>query len=133
MTFVWRATLVVGVIFAGCMVGVLSQHLLPAQQIADAKSAITTIQGLVGLLLALVLGLRVWTSYAVHSTDFSLRCPPGSRAAAKPRRRSAWLQFFPLDACQRSFANSRCEPRHCAARGSCLTPDRLGRAVLIEG
>jgi hypothetical protein len=71
MTFVWRGVLVMGVIFSGCMVGVLLQHLLPAQHVADAKSAITTIQGLVGLLLALVLGLLVWTSYGVYSQQRS--------------------------------------------------------------
>jgi hypothetical protein len=71
MTFVWRAALVMCVIFAGCMVGVLLQHLLPTQHLADAKSAITTVQGLVGLLLALVLGLLIWTSYGVYSQQQS--------------------------------------------------------------
>jgi hypothetical protein len=71
MTFVWRAALVMCIIFAGCMFGVLLQHLLPTQHLADAKSAITTIQGLVGLLLALVLGLLVWTSYGVYSQQQS--------------------------------------------------------------
>ena len=71
MTFVWRAALVMCIIFAGCMLGVLLQHSLPSQYIADAKSAITTIQGLVGLLLALVLGLLVWTSYGVYSQQQS--------------------------------------------------------------
>jgi uncharacterized membrane protein len=66
MTFGWRAVLVMCVIFAGCMLGVLLQHSLPSQHIADAKSAITTIQGLVGLLLALVLGLLVWTCRSLH-------------------------------------------------------------------
>jgi hypothetical protein len=47
MTFVWRATLVMCIIFAGCLLGVLLQHWLPSQHVADAKSAITTIQGLV--------------------------------------------------------------------------------------
>jgi len=71
MTFVWRATLVMCIIFAGCLLGVLLQHWLPSQHVADAKSAITTIQGLVGLLLALVLGLLVWTSYGVYSQQQS--------------------------------------------------------------
>lgn len=38
---------------------------------AAAKTAITTIQGLVTLLLALVLGLLVWTSYGVYSQQQS--------------------------------------------------------------
>jgi hypothetical protein len=71
MTFVWRAGLVTCIIFAGCLFGILLQHSLPTQHLADAKSAITTIQGLVGLLLALVLGLLVWTSYGVYSQQQS--------------------------------------------------------------
>ncbi len=71
MSFVWRAVLVMCVIFAGCLLGVLLQHSLPTQHVADAKSAITTIQGLVGLLLALVLGLLVGTSYGVYSQQQS--------------------------------------------------------------
>jgi hypothetical protein len=53
------------------MVGVLVQHFLPAQHITDAKGAITTIEGLVTLLLALVLGLLIWTSHGVYSTQQS--------------------------------------------------------------
>src|SRR5271156_1628340 len=71
MIFVRRALLVACVIFAGCLVGVLLQRLLPTQHLADAKSAITTIQGLVTLLLALVLGLLIWTSYGVYSQQRS--------------------------------------------------------------
>jgi hypothetical protein len=71
MPFVRRALLVMCVIFAGCIVGILLQHWLPTQHIADAKSAITTIQGLVALLLALVLGLLIWTSYGVFSQQRS--------------------------------------------------------------
>ena len=71
MTFVWRAALVMCIIFAGCLLGILLQHSVPSQHIADAKSAITTIQGLVALLLALVLGLLVWTSYGVYSQQQS--------------------------------------------------------------
>ena len=71
MTFVWRALAVMVIVFAGCMLGILLQHSLPSQHIADAKSAITTIQGLVALLLALVLGLLIWTSYGVYSQQQS--------------------------------------------------------------
>jgi hypothetical protein len=71
MIFVGRAVLVACLIFAGCMVGVLIQHFLPAQHITEAKGAITTIQGLVSLLLALVLGLLIWTSHGVYSTQQS--------------------------------------------------------------
>jgi hypothetical protein len=71
MIFVRRAVLVCCIIFAGCLIGVLLQRLLPTQHMADAKTAITTIQSLVTLLLALVLGLLVWTSYGVYSQQQS--------------------------------------------------------------
>ena len=71
MVFLGRAILVGFVIFGGCLVGVLLQHFLPSQHLSDAKGAITTIQGLVTLLLALVLGLLVWTSYGVYSQQQS--------------------------------------------------------------
>jgi hypothetical protein len=71
MTFVWRALAVMVIIFGGCLLGILLQHSLPSQHLADAKSAITTIQGLVALLLALVLGLLIWTSYGVYSQQQS--------------------------------------------------------------
>jgi hypothetical protein len=69
--FVNRAALVFGAILAGCIVGAALQGLLPTQHMTDAKTAITTIQGLVTLLLALVLGLLIWTSYGVYSQQRS--------------------------------------------------------------
>ncbi len=79
MIFARRAVLVGCVIFAGCMVGVLLQSLLPTQHLADAKGAITTIQGLVSLLLALVLGFLIWTSYGVYSQQQSEALTLGSQ------------------------------------------------------
>jgi hypothetical protein len=69
--FVRRAVVVASIIFAGGLAGSALQWLLPTQHLADAKGAITTIQGLVTLLLALVLGLLVWTSYGVYSQQLS--------------------------------------------------------------
>ncbi len=71
MHFVRRAVVVGCVIFAGCLVGAALQQLLPTEHLANAKSAIGTIQGLVTLLLALVLGLLIWTSYGVFSQQLS--------------------------------------------------------------
>ena len=82
MTFAWRALAVTGIVFAGCMLGVLLQHSPPSQHIADAKSAITTIQGLVALLLALVLGLLIWTSYWVYSHQQSEGIPSVRRSCS---------------------------------------------------
>src|ERR1700747_1280370 len=62
-----RVAIVACVIFAGALVGDLLQWLLPAHHLSDAKGVITTVQGLVTALLALVLGLLIWTSYGVYA------------------------------------------------------------------
>jgi hypothetical protein len=67
MHFVWRAIVVWLIVFAGCLLGAATQWILPADHLAQAKVAIGSMQGLVILLLALVLGLLVWTSYGVYS------------------------------------------------------------------
>jgi hypothetical protein len=71
MQFVRRAAIVACVVFAGCLVGYALHWLLPTQDLAEAKGAIATIHGLVTTLLALVLGLLVWTSYGVYSQQRS--------------------------------------------------------------
>ena len=71
MIFAKRAVLIGCIIFAGCLFGMLLQRLLPMQHLADAKTAITTIQSLMTLLLALVLGLLIGTSYGVYSQQQS--------------------------------------------------------------
>ena len=53
--------------FASGLLGFFLQWLLPAQHVADARGMIGSIIGLVTLLLALVLGLLVWTSYGVYT------------------------------------------------------------------
>ena len=81
MIFAKRAVLIGCIIFAGCLFGMLLQRLLPMQHLADAKTAITTIQSLMTLLLALVLGLLIGTSYgglfaaAIGSADSGLPDP----------------------------------------------------------
>jgi branched-subunit amino acid transport protein AzlD len=82
MIFVRQAVLVCCIILAGCIVGVLLQRFLPTQHMTDAKTAITTIQGLVTLLLALVLGLLVWTSYGVYSQQQSEAYTLGSQTCS---------------------------------------------------
>jgi hypothetical protein len=65
------AVLVACLIFAGALVGNILQWLLPTQHLADAKGVITTVQGVVTALLAIVLGLLIWTSYGVYSQQQS--------------------------------------------------------------
>ncbi len=65
-------TLVVALLtFVSALLGFLLQWLLPVQDILDAKGIIGSIIGLVTLLLALVLGLLVWTSYGVYTNQNS--------------------------------------------------------------
>jgi hypothetical protein len=66
-----RAVVVACVIFAGAVFGDVLQWLLPSHHLADAKGTITTVQGLVSLLLALVLGLLIWTSYGIYAQQQS--------------------------------------------------------------
>jgi hypothetical protein len=55
--------------FASALLGFWAQALLPAQYLSDGKGMVGSIIGLVTLLLALVLGLLVWTSYGVYTTQ----------------------------------------------------------------
>jgi hypothetical protein len=55
--------------FASGLLGFFLQWLLPVQYLADTKGVIGSIIGLVTLLLALVLGLLVWTSYGVYANQ----------------------------------------------------------------
>jgi hypothetical protein len=64
-----RSTTVALLTFASSLFGFFLQWLLPVQYIADAKGMIVSIIGLVTLLVALVLGLLVWTSYNVYMTQ----------------------------------------------------------------
>jgi hypothetical protein len=64
-----RTLIVAGLTFVSGLLGFVLQWLLPVQDVADAKGMIGSIIGLVTLLLALVLGLLVWTSYGVYTNQ----------------------------------------------------------------
>jgi hypothetical protein len=64
-----RTLIVACLTFASALVGFLLQRLLPVQYLTDAKGTVGSITGLVILLLALVRGLLVWTSYGVYTTQ----------------------------------------------------------------
>jgi hypothetical protein len=71
MKTIERTALVAIITFASGMMGFLIQWLLPVQHVADSKGAIGSVVGLVTLLLALVLGLVIWTSFGVYTTQQS--------------------------------------------------------------
>ena len=58
-----RTVIVAVLTFASGLLGFLLQWLLPVQDIVGAKGIICSIIGFVTLLLALVLGLLIWTTY----------------------------------------------------------------------
>ena len=61
-------SLVVGVIaFGASLLGMAAQSLIPAADLAATKPAVGAIAGLFALLLALVLGLLIWTAFAVYT------------------------------------------------------------------
>jgi hypothetical protein len=63
-------TLIVALLtFVSGLLGFVLQWLLPIQDVADARGIIASLIGLVTLLLALVLGLLVWTSYSVYTNQ----------------------------------------------------------------
>jgi len=66
-----RAAEIAFVTFACGLIGFAVQWLVPAQTIADAKSMVTAVVGLVALLLAVVLGLLIWTSNGVYTTQLA--------------------------------------------------------------
>jgi len=55
--------------FASGVAGMLIQFAIPAHALTDAKGAVGAMVGLVTLLLALVLGLLIWTSFSVFTTQ----------------------------------------------------------------
>jgi hypothetical protein len=63
-------TLIVALLTLGSgLLGFFFQRVLPVQEVIDARDMIGSIIGLVTLLLALVLGLLVWTSYGVYTNQ----------------------------------------------------------------
>jgi hypothetical protein len=55
--------------FGASVVGMLLQWLVPAQVLTDARGSVGAMVGLVTLLLALVLGLLVFTAFSVYTTQ----------------------------------------------------------------
>ena len=95
-----KTVIVGGLTLASGLLGFLIQWLVPVQALTDGKGMFGSIIGLVTVLLALVLGLLVWTSYGVYTKqvdetqslgpvilqlDFALeRYGPNARAGREP-------------------------------------------------
>jgi hypothetical protein len=64
-----RTLLVAVLTFVSGLFGFVLQWLLPVQDVAGAKEIICSIIGFVTLLLALVLGLLIWTTYGAYTNQ----------------------------------------------------------------
>ena len=69
MVFVHRAAIVAGFTFASALAGFGVQRLLPASYVAESKGMIGSVVGLDASLLALVLGLLIWTSHGLFTAQ----------------------------------------------------------------
>jgi hypothetical protein len=69
MMFVRRAAIVSLVTFASALAGFGLQWLLPAAYVSDSKGMIGSVVGLDATLLALVLGLLIWTSHGLFTAQ----------------------------------------------------------------
>jgi len=67
-----KRTIAVGsTTFGASVLGMLAQLAIPAHALTDARATIGGMIGLVTLLLALVLGLVIWTAFSVYTTQQS--------------------------------------------------------------
>ena len=69
MSSLQRASFVAVSVFACAMLGLLLQLALPAHVVVDGRGAVGSVIGVVALLIALVLGLLIWTSYGVFAVQ----------------------------------------------------------------
>jgi hypothetical protein len=69
MNSLTRAAVVALTLFGASVVGMLLQWVVPAQVLTDAKGTVGAMAGLVTLVLALVLGLLVFTAFSVYTTQ----------------------------------------------------------------
>src|SRR5271165_2119226 len=66
-----RSIIVGALTFGASVAGMLLQLDIPADELTASKGSVGAMVGLVGLLLALVLGLLIWTAFAVFTSQQS--------------------------------------------------------------
>jgi hypothetical protein len=69
MHSLYRAVFVAAITFGASVVGMLLQWVVPADVLTASKGSVGAMVGLVTLLLALVLGLLVFTAFSVYTTQ----------------------------------------------------------------
>ena len=71
MIFVYRAAIIAFATFASVLLGFGVQALLPADYVAASKSMIGSVGGLDATLVAIVLGLLIWTAHGQFTTQLT--------------------------------------------------------------
>lgn len=71
MNSIARALVVALIAFGASVVGLLLQNFVPPDALTASKGSVGAMVGLIGLLLALVLGLLVFTAFSVYTTQLS--------------------------------------------------------------
>jgi hypothetical protein len=71
MHALYRAIAVAATTFIASVLGMVAQLAIPAQTLAESRGTVGAIVGLFTLLLALVLGLLIWTAFGVYVTQKS--------------------------------------------------------------
>jgi hypothetical protein len=69
MTSLYRSIAVAAITFGASVVGMLLQWAVPADVLTASKGSVGAMVGLITLLLALVLGLLVFTAFSVYTTQ----------------------------------------------------------------
>src|SRR5271166_5109660 len=69
MSALFRSIAVAAITFGASLVGMLLQWVVPADVLTASKGTVGAMVGLVTLLLALVLGLLVFTAFSVFTTQ----------------------------------------------------------------
>jgi hypothetical protein len=83
-----RAIAVALATFGASVLGMALQLVVPAQVLVDSKGTVGAMVGLITLLLALVLGLLVYTAFTVYSTQQArgTRARPSGDRTRRPSR-----------------------------------------------
>ena len=124
MIFVTRAAIMALATFASALAGFGLQWLLPASYVAESKGMITSVVGLDATLLALVLGLLIWTSHGLFTAQ---------QSQLQTIARSIILLDLAFSAYGPEAAPGRAELREHLkrARARLWTDDPRGRRVTI--
>ena len=124
----YRAIVVAAITFGASVVGIALQWVVPADVLTASKSSVGAMVGLVTLLLALVLGLLVFTAFSVFTNqrdeaysmgpmvaevDLALELYGPEAAGAAPACARRFSDQGPAFSAMRSTGRNRSPSRRC--------------------